>query len=50
MFRFQQWWRRQVRAGHGGLDVWTRFALNEFVPQIPQRPILGHRVSVGSLR
>lgn len=30
MTRFGQWWRRQVRTGHGGLDVAQRFGLARF--------------------
>lgn len=30
MTRFGQWWKRQVRNGHGGLDVARRFRLPEY--------------------
>ena len=30
MTRFAQWWKRQIRTGHGGLDVALRFGLPEY--------------------
>jgi glycosyltransferase involved in cell wall biosynthesis len=34
MLRFGQWWKRQVRAGYGGMDVALRFGVEEFARQV----------------
>jgi glycosyltransferase involved in cell wall biosynthesis len=34
MHRFLQWWKRQVRAGYGALDIARRFGLPQYARQV----------------